>query len=105
LYPTGYVFELLQVTPPNHLGYVQFPAAILIVFALMFCAVAKNPLGNKNLIPYGILLKVSYCGVVFFHWFAAGIPTMWKPFAVFDLAFLGLFIWAYVILQKMTIEK
>ncbi|MGA2679932.1 MAG: hypothetical protein ABSF37_11635 [Sedimentisphaerales bacterium] len=102
LFAGGRVFEWIQVTPPNHPGYVQFPAALLIVFALMFCAIARKPLLNKNLIPYGMLLKVSYCGVVFFHWFAAGIPNMWKPFAIFDLAFLGLFIWAYASLREMT---
>ena len=102
LFAGGRVFEWLQVTPPNHPGYVQFPAALLIVFALMFCAIARNPLANRNLIPYGMLLKVSYCSVVFFHWFATGIPNMWKPFAIFDLAFLGLFIWAYVSLREMT---
>jgi hypothetical protein len=102
LFAGGRVFEWLGVTPPNHPGYVQFPAALLVVFALMFYAIARNPLVNRNLIPYGMLLKVSYCSVVFFHWFAAGIPNMWKPFAIFDLAFLGLFIWAYVSLREMT---
>jgi hypothetical protein len=102
LFAGGRVFEWIQVTPPNHPGYTQFPAALLIVFALMFCAIARNPLLNKNLIPYGMLLKVSYCGVVFFHWFATGIPNMWKPFAILDLAFLGLFIWAYASLREMT---
>jgi hypothetical protein len=67
----------------------EFPAALLIVFALMFLAVARNPVANRNLIPYGMLLKVSYCGVIFFHWFASGMPDMWKPFAVADLVFLA----------------
>jgi len=93
-----FLFNLFAVTPPNHPGYVQFPAALLIVFALMFAAVAIEPMRNKNLIPYGILLKVSYSGIVFFHWAAQGIPNMWKPFAIFDLAFLVLFLWAYKIL-------
>lgn len=102
LFAGGRVFEWLQVAPPNRPGYVQFPAALLIVFALMFCAIARNPLANRNLIPYGMLLKVSYCSVVFFNWFATGIPNMWKPFAILDLAFLGLFIWAYASLREMT---
>jgi hypothetical protein len=89
------VFEWFRVTPPNHFGYVQFPAALLIVFALMFFAVARNPSGNRNLIPYGILLKVSYCVVTCFHWFTAGIPDMWKPFTIIDLIFIVLFVWAY----------
>lgn len=95
LFATGTVYDYAGVTPPNHPGYVQFPAALLIVFALMFSAIARDPLRNLNLIPYGILLKAAFCGVVFFHWFTTGIPWMWKPFALFDLVFLLLFAGAY----------
>ena len=91
LFAPGAVFDRFGVTPPNHLGYVQFPAALLIVFAAMFAAVARDPAANRNLIPFGILLKVSYCGVVFGYWFTTGIPGMWKPFAVADVAFALLF--------------
>jgi hypothetical protein len=96
------LFEWVGVTPPNHFGYVDFPAALLIVFALMFLAIARHPAANLNLIPYGILLKVSYCAVVFYHWFTAGVPVIWKPFAVADLAFLVLFAWAYAALKKLA---
>lgn len=89
------LFELLDVTPPNHFGYVHFPAALLVVFALMFVAIALDPERNRNLVPFGVLLKVSYCGVVFAHWFTAGVPTIWKPFAVMDVLFLVLFLMAY----------
>lgn len=95
LFATGCVFQRFGVTPPNHPGYVQFSAALLIVFAIMFAAIAMDPQGNRNLIPYGMLLKVSYCGVVGFHWFTTGLPSMWKPFCVFDLIFLALFVWAW----------
>lgn len=100
LFAGAAVFQWFGVTPPHHPGYVQFPAALLIVFALMFLAIAMNPLKNCNLIPYGILLKVSYCGVVLFYWLASGISDMWKPFFVFDLIFLILFAWAWTILRK-----
>jgi len=96
------IFKAFAVTPPNHFGYVQFPAALLLVFAIMFAAVAKDPLRNRSLIPYGILLKLSYCGVVFVHWFSGGIPFMWKPFAVCDLVFIGLFICSYRSLGKIA---
>ena len=98
----GAVFQRFGVTPPNHPGYVQFPAALLVVFALMFTAVAVNPVRNRNLIPYGILLKLAYCGVVSFHWFTAGLPSMWKPFCIADLIFLILFAWAWTVLGRET---
>lgn len=96
------VFQWSGVTPPNHLGYVQFPAALLIVFAVMFTVIAVNPSKNGHLIPYGILLKLSYCGVVLFHWIDSGIPYMWKPFCLADLVFLILFAWAWTLLRKET---
>lgn len=95
LFASPLVFRWFEVTPPNHYGYVHFPAALLIIFGLMFLAIARDPVKNRNLIPYGILLKIAYCSVAFYHWFTAGIPGMWKPFAICDLVFLVLFIWAW----------
>jgi len=94
------LFEWAGVTPPNHFGYVHFPAALLIIFALMFVAIAREPVARRHLIPYGILLKISYCSVAFYHWFTEGIPYIWKPFAWADVVFLVLFIWAYRDLGK-----
>lgn len=102
LFAGGALFRWFGVTPPNHPGYVQFPGALLIVFALMFAAVARDPARNRGLIPYGMLLKVSYCGVIFFHWFTSGLPDMWKPFAITDAVFLALFVWAYASLRPQV---
>ena len=98
----GALFTRFRVDPPNHYGYVQFPAALLVIFALMFFAVAVNPRRNRNLIPYGILLKVAYCGTVFGYWFSSGLPTMWKPFAIFDFAFAALFFWSWRLLSALS---
>ncbi len=92
------LFEWFKVTPPNHYGYVHFPAALLIVFALMFLSIALKPISNRRLIPYGIGLKISYCAVVFGHWFGGAIPSIWKPFAICDVAFIILFFLASVYL-------
>ncbi len=105
LVATGPLYQWFDVTPPNHPGYVQFPAALLIVFALMFAAVAINPLKNRNLIPYGILLKISYCGVVTYHWLTAGIPDMWKPFCICDFIFLLVFVWAWMVLREESVAN
>lgn len=89
------IFEHFGITQPNHWGYVHFPAGLLLVFALMFLATAIGPRENRNLIPYGILLKFCFVATVFWHWTRAGISGMWKPFAFCDLAFLCAFVWAY----------
>jgi hypothetical protein len=94
----GLVYRLGDVPPPNHWAYVRFPAALLLIFALMFVAIARDPIKNRDLIIYGFLLKLSYCGMVFWYWFTAGIPDLWKPFAVIDLVMAALFLWSYQVL-------
>ena len=96
----GWAFEVFEVTPPNHMGYVQFPAALLIIFANMFAAIARSPLANRGLIIYGILLKAAYCGVTSFYWITEGLPGMWKPFVLIDLAMAALFVLAYSLLRN-----
>jgi len=89
------VLRTVNVPAPYHLGFVQFPAALLIVFAIMFLTVGRRPIDNRNLIPYGILLKVSYCSVVVPYWFLGRLSFIWKPFAIIDLVFGVLFWFAY----------
>lgn len=100
-------FDWFDVMPPNHLGYVRFPAALLLIFGLMFAAIAFAPVRRRELIVYGILLKISYCGVVFYYWVLAGVPDMWKPFAIIDAIFLIAFLWAYAVLpgSRGTAER
>jgi len=88
-------FRLFDVQPPNHPAYVQFPAALLIVFAAMFFRIAADPVRNRGLIVYGALLKVSYSGLAFYYQLTQGIPAMWIPWAWIDLAFLALFLLAW----------
>lgn len=101
----GWAFDTVEVTPPNHWGYVQFPAALLALFALMFVAIARNPIGNRSLIPYGIGLKVSYCAVTFTYWAMGGLPWIWKPFAVADLVMAILFAWAWATLGTRKTDQ
>jgi hypothetical protein len=93
------IFRCYGVTPPNHFGYVRFPAELLVVFGIMFAVIAMDPRKNRDLIPYGILLKLSFCSTVFYYWARTGIPDMWKPFAVCDFIFMLLFIWAWLTLS------
>ena len=90
------IFEKFGVTPPNHAAYVQFPALLLLLFAALFFHVAADPVANRKLIPYGIGLKAAYCGTTFWYAATAGIPSMWMPWAWADLAFLVIFVVAWV---------
>jgi hypothetical protein len=89
-----WVYRLFEVTPPNHGGYVQFPAALLIIFGFIFLRIAQDPIAHRDLIPYGIGLKVAYSGLVFWYQFSEGVPGMWIPWAWVDVVFLVLFVLA-----------
>ncbi|MCC7010267.1 MAG: hypothetical protein IT184_15780 [Acidobacteria bacterium] len=89
------IFALFGVEPPNHLGYVQFPAMLLIVFAAMFVRIANDPVSRRDLIPYGIGLKLAYTISVFWHELTGGVPWMWIPWAWADVVFLVLFVIAW----------
>ena len=95
LFMAGPVFRWADITPPNHMGYVQFPGAILIIFGLMFLSIADSPRERRKLIPYGVMLKVAYVLIVGCHWIGAGVPTLWLVFAGIDVVFAFAFIWAY----------
>lgn len=96
----AYPYRLFDVPLPNHMGYVQFPACLLLIFGLMFLQVARDPTKYRHLILYGILLKLSYCGVTLAYWLMSGIPGMFKPFTVVDFVMGVLFVWAYTTLGR-----
>lgn len=92
----GPLYDLIGVEPPNHTAYVQFPAALLIVFAVMFARIAMNTAERRELMLYGVGLKLAYSGVVLGHWAMGSIPIVWIPLAACDLVWLVLFVLAYV---------
>jgi hypothetical protein len=95
LFSPGFAFELFEVIPPNHFGYVQFSAILLLIFAAMFLRVARDPMANRFIMLYGVALKAGYSGLVFYYMLTTGVPEMWVPWAWADLAFLILFAWSW----------
>jgi hypothetical protein len=105
LFFSSALFQRFGVEPPNHPGYVQFPALILLIFAAMFFRIAADPQKNRNLIPYGIALKIAYSGTVFWYQLTQGIPFMWIPWAWADVVFLILFLLAYKSTRSTSVAR
>ena len=89
------LFEMANVPQPDHWAYIQFGSLMLMIFGAMFFAVARDPVANRNLIPYGMLLKVSYSSLATYYWVTTDCPTLFKPFAEIDAVMLVLFWLAY----------
>jgi len=98
------LFDATGVPQPLHWGYINFGALMLMIFGTMFMAIARDPLANRNLIPYGMMLKVSYCVVASYYWMTTGLPTLFKPFIFIDAAMLVLFWLAYNALAAPAIR-
>jgi hypothetical protein len=90
------IFEAGGVPQPNTWAYIQFGALMLVNFGIMFLAVAYAPQANRNLIPYGMLLKLAYTGLVVYYAFLQDVPMLFKPFAVIDATMFVLFSLAYL---------
>ena len=86
------IFGAVGITPPNHYGYIVFPALLMILFAAMFFRIARSPVRHRDMIPYGIGLKAAYAGTVFWYQLQGNVPAMWVPMAWIDAAFLVLFL-------------
>ena len=95
LFAAKVVFAHYQVPLPNHLGYIHFPAIILIIFGVMFARIAMHPGRLRECMLYGVGLKIAYSGTVFYHHASGGVPAMWLPFAYVDCLFVVAFMAAW----------
>jgi hypothetical protein len=86
------IYAAFGVTLPNHSAYLLFGAAVVAIFGIGFWFVAGDPDRNRDIIKLGILLKLSYGGIVLGFYFRHEMPTMWVPFAYADLLFAAAFI-------------
>jgi len=96
------IYNYYQVEPPNHLGYVEFPAMLLLIFAVMFFRIALNPVKCRELMLYGAALKFCYAFLVFRYAITIGVPFMWIPWAWVDSVFLVLFLLAWFQIGRLS---
>jgi hypothetical protein len=96
------IFEWAEVDGPGHWGYVKFSAGLLVIFGLMFLNVALFPHKNRNLVCYGILLKLGYVSMASYYWATSGIAWIFKPFIFIDALMFLLFIAAWRVLHPKT---
>ncbi len=94
LYMAPAVFAYAK-TPLPAVPYVHFPAALFVVFGLLFWHVMFRPDMGRMLIPYGILQKLVFCGGVCWYWWKGPLPWTWLVPAGVALLFLLFFLWAY----------
>ena len=95
LFLPNQLFALAQITPLSRPEFIELPALLIMVFGLMMLNVAARPKENANLILYISLFKAAVIGVALCNLLTAGITPLWLIFALFDIAYLTGFIFAY----------
>ncbi len=63
---------------------------LLLFFAFIFFRAGADPVARRDTILYGVALKASYSGLVFWYQAHGGVPSLWIPWAWADAAFLVL---------------
>jgi hypothetical protein len=96
------IFTYFGVTPPNHAGYVELPAALIAIFGVGFWLVARDPWRNRDIIKLGILVKLAYAGIVLGYAARGAMPGFWIPWAWADLGFAGAFVQALRALSRSS---
>ncbi len=86
------IYARFGIALPNHDAYVQLPGLLIATFGIGFWFVSRDPVRQRAIIVLGVLLKLAFSGVVFYHRVFGSIPDMWVPFAVFDALFMVAFL-------------
>lgn len=90
------IYDHFGIALPYDVGYIQFPALLLLIFAFLFLRIASDPPGNRNLMPYGMALKVAFVGTILMEKLRpAVVPPSFVALAWIDVAFLVLFVVAW----------
>ncbi len=81
----GSIYAALNITLPNHPGYIYVPTLFLISGGIGEFLIAKNPLRNIDLVKVRILMKLSFAGAVFYCYFKYGVPTIFLLISILSI--------------------
>ena len=101
LFAHQWIYSFWGIEPANHAAYIQLPALFVIILGLMQAIAAVEPTKKLDLVLCILLMKLSYCAVVFGHWALGSIPMRWVSFAFCDLAFAFVFA-SFLVTQRKS---
>ncbi len=86
------IYKIFDITLPHHPEYIQSPALFIAILGVMLFYVYKDMYRNVDMVKIGILSKIGYAGLSFYHYIFTGPHWVFALFAWCDLVFLVLFI-------------
>jgi hypothetical protein len=70
------IYEALDITLPNHPGYIFVPALFVMCGGMGEFLIARNPLRNVDLVVVRLLMKLSFAAAVLYCYLTSGVPAV-----------------------------
>ncbi len=88
-----FFFESIFKLPyPLYPAFFQAAAAFVFVMGIGFYFVYRNMYRNIDIVKLGIIFKLVYTGLAFYHVFVGDFPWIFSIFGFLDLIFIVFFI-------------
>ncbi|MDP2924013.1 MAG: hypothetical protein Q8O30_09905 [Candidatus Omnitrophota bacterium] len=76
------IYASLNITLPNHPGYIFVPALFIVAGGIAEFLIARNLLRNVDLAIVRLLMKLSFALAVFYSYFKFGVPTIFMLISI-----------------------
>ncbi len=83
--------DLFRIPYPLYPAFFQAAAAFVFVMGLGFYFVYRNMYRNIDIVKVGIIFKLFYTGLAFYHVFVKGMPWIFSVFGFLDIIFIVFF--------------
>jgi len=88
-----FIFEdIFKIPSPVYPAFFQAAAAFVFVMGVGFYFVYLNMYRNTDIVKLGIVFKLVYTGLAFYHVFIEKMPWVFSIFGFLDIIFIVLFI-------------
>ena len=84
--------DIFNMPYPLYPAFFQAAAAFVFVMGVGFYFVYRNMYRNIDIVKVGIIFKLVYTGLAFYHVFFEGMPWIFSVFGLFDLIFIAFFV-------------
>ena len=84
--------DIFKITYPLYPAFFQAAAAFVFVMGVGFYFVYRNMYRNIDIVKVGIVFKLFYTGLAFYHVFFEEMPWIFSVFGFLDLIFIVFFV-------------
>lgn len=92
--------DIFKLPLPNYPAFFQAAAAFVFVMGIGFYFVYRNMYRNIDIVKVGIVFKLVYTGLAFYHVFFKGMPWIFSVFGFLDLIFIVFFIFFLLAVRR-----